>query len=56
MPGELTEGSDFYYDENGNMILAATYLLKQGECCGNGCRHCPFGYRNVPEPKRRELL
>lgn len=56
MAGELIEGKDFYYDELGYLIFTSGYLLDRGECCGNGCRHCPFRYVNVPEPRRSELL
>jgi hypothetical protein len=31
------------------MVLTQRYHLKRGWCCGNGCRHCPFGYAAVPE-------
>ena len=37
------------------MVLTAKYHLKRGDCCGNGCMHCPFDFVNVPEPKRSEL-
>ena len=52
----LIEGDDFYYNEQGFMVLTAHYLLQRGFCCGNGCRHCPYGYEAVPEPRRAELL
>ena len=39
----LEEGRD-YYLENGLMVFTATFLLKRGYCCENGCRHCPYGY------------
>ncbi|MEZ8143255.1 DUF5522 domain-containing protein [Enterovibrio sp. FF113] len=32
-----------YTMENGFMVFSAWYHLKRGTCCGNGCRHCPFG-------------
>ena len=28
--------------ENGDAVFTSWYLLKQGECCGNGCRNCPY--------------
>ena len=34
---------DFYYDEKGNVIFTAAFLLKRGFCCGNGCINCPYG-------------
>ena len=54
MSHELIEDEDFYFNEDGNMVLTEKYLLRKGECCGNGCRHCPYDYIN--EPKRSELL
>ena len=56
MKNKLTEGEDFYYNEQGYIVLTAKYHLERGNCCGNGCRHCPYNYLNVPEPKRSELL
>ncbi|HNP53551.1 MAG TPA: DUF5522 domain-containing protein [Ferruginibacter sp.] len=37
------------------MVLTAAYHLKKGTCCGNGCRHCPYDYIAVPEPKKSML-
>jgi hypothetical protein len=37
----LTEGVDFYL-ENGFYVFTASYLLRRGYCCDNGCRHCPY--------------
>ncbi|MFT3949851.1 MAG: DUF5522 domain-containing protein [Agriterribacter sp.] len=36
--------------------MTTSYLQKRGYCCGNGCRHCPYEYINVPEPKKTVLL
>jgi hypothetical protein len=52
----LIEGKDFYYNEEGLMVFTALYHLQKGYCCGNGCKHCPYNYEKVPEPKRTELL
>lgn len=52
----LTEGVDFYYDAQGLMVLTATFLRERGYCCGNGCRHCPYEYKEVAEPRRSQLL
>ena len=52
----LIEKIDFYFNEQGNMVLTAHYLFNRGYCCGNGCLHCPYHYENVPEPKRTLLL
>lgn len=52
----LIEGEEFYYSEEGYIVLTEKYHLQKGSCCGNGCRHCPYQYQNVCEPKRSELL
>ena len=52
----LIEGLDFYYNSQGYMVLTAHYLSQRGYCCGNGCKHCPYDYEAVPEPRRSELL
>ena len=52
----LKEGIDFYYNEQGLMVLTEKCHLERGFCCGNGCRHCPYDYNGVPEPRRQELL
>ncbi len=56
MKKQLEEGVDFYFNEQGFMVLTEKYHLEKGFCCGNGCLHCPFEYDNVPEPRRSLLL
>jgi len=53
---QLIEGEDFYYNEQGYMVLTEKYHLERGYCCGNGCKHCPFNYEKVSEPRRTELI
>lgn len=55
MKNNWIEGEDFYYNEQGFIVLTAKYHLDRGYCCGNGCKHCPYNYINVPEPKRSSL-
>jgi len=38
----LKEGLDFYM-EDGRFVLTEHFLRERGYCCGNGCRHCPYG-------------
>ncbi len=52
----MVEGEDFYYNGDGLFVMTENYHLERGFCCGNGCRHCPYKYENVPEPKKSELL
>ena len=56
MNNNLIEGEDFYYNKNGLVVFTEKYHISKGFCCGNGCKHCPYDYENVSEPKRRQLL
>jgi 2-iminoacetate synthase ThiH len=31
-----------YYMEGERVIFSALFHINRGQCCGNGCRHCPF--------------
>jgi len=43
-----SEGLDTYIDPTtGYQVLTSDALLKKGKCCGNSCRHCPYGHINV---------
>ncbi len=54
MPQEIKEGEDFYFNDDGLMVLTENYHLKRGYCCGSGCRHCPYGHVNVPGNKKTQ--
>ncbi|NSL89697.1 hypothetical protein ECE50_022840 [Chitinophaga sp. Mgbs1] len=56
MKQPLVEKIDFYYNAEGYMVFTEKYHRDRGYCCGNGCKHCPFSYENVPEPKKSILL
>ncbi|HEV7332077.1 MAG TPA: DUF5522 domain-containing protein [Flavisolibacter sp.] len=56
MKHQWIEGEDYYVNEEGRVVFTSKYLLERGYCCGNGCRHCPYDYKAVPEPKRSALL
>ena len=56
MKREWIEGEDYYVNEAGFVVLTAKYLKDRGYCCGNGCKHCPYDYEAVPEPRRSILL
>jgi hypothetical protein len=56
MQNELKEGLDYYFNEQGFVVLTEKYHLDKGFCCGNGCKHCPYEYEAVPEPTRSELI
>jgi hypothetical protein len=44
----LKEGID-YYLENGCWVFTEHYLAKRGQCCGSGCRHCPYRRKKKDE-------
>ncbi|HVX26443.1 MAG TPA: DUF5522 domain-containing protein [Parafilimonas sp.] len=56
MKKQLDEDEDYYFNNDGLVVFTAEYLLQRGYCCGNGCKNCPYDYKNVPEPKRTMLL
>jgi hypothetical protein len=41
-PPQLIEGVDYYLEGNA-LVFTASYHLRRGYCCENGCRHCPYG-------------
>ncbi len=49
MKNPIVEGEDYYFNEEGFIVLTERYHLDRGYCCGNGCRHCPFEHINVPD-------
>lgn len=49
MKNSWIEDEDYYYNEQGFIVLTAKYHLSRGHCCGNGCTHCPFEHINVPD-------
>ena len=53
---DLIEGIDYYINNDGYIVLTEKYHRDKGFCCGMGCRHCPYNYENVPEPRRSALL
>jgi hypothetical protein len=39
----MADGEDGYLDPStGLFVLTEAYLISNGACCGNGCRHCPY--------------
>eukprot|EP00980_Cylindrotheca_fusiformis_P029416 scaffold23471_cov141-Cylindrotheca_fusiformis.AAC.13 len=44
----LKRGSRTYIDPaTGYTVFTELSHLKRGTCCGNACRHCPYGFENV---------
>jgi len=50
----LKNGSTTYIDPpTGFSVFTDLIHLKRGNCCGNRCRHCPYGYEDVRNAARR---
>ncbi len=46
----VARGLDAYIDPaTGYQVWTRLYLARKGPCCGNACRHCPYGHENVPK-------
>ena len=37
--------------KTGYLVMTRLAHLKRAKCCGNKCRHCPYGHKNVPRTK-----
>lgn len=35
-----------YYLDGDRVVFTALFHLERGQCCGNGCRHCPYSPRH----------
>jgi hypothetical protein len=50
------DDEEFYINDSGLFVFTADFLLKRGYCCGNGCLHCPFEYKNVINLEKKKKL
>lgn len=50
---ERFQPGDYYYNEEGYIVMTEQYLLRRGYCCKSGCKHCPYGFG--PEGLRKEM-
>lgn len=41
------EQGDYYFSPEGFLVFTEQYHRKRGYCCGNRCRHCPYGHEAV---------
>lgn len=45
---EFIEGRDYYFNEEGFLVLTERFLKERGYCCGMGCFHCPYKNKQTP--------
>lgn len=49
-------GEAFYVDPaTGFQVFTALTLRRLGQCCGSGCRHCPYAHSAVPIQARSRI-
>jgi hypothetical protein len=47
----VAAGEPGYPDlDTGSFVFTAAALAARGECCGSGCRHCPYGLPTPASP------
>lgn len=39
-------GGVHFYREGNMWIFTELYHILKGNCCGNGCRHCAYGFKS----------
>jgi len=48
-----SRGEATYRDPaTGYQVMTRVGLVSRGQCCGSGCRHCPFEHAEVPSERR----
>ena len=53
----LCQKSTTYTDPcTGFLVFSERAHLQRGQCCGNLCRHCPYGWENARTDQRREAI
>lgn len=50
------DNEEFYVNDSGLFVFTAEHLLARGYCCGNGCLHCPYNYKNVVDLDKKIKL
>lgn len=41
-----------YYKDGDRVVFTSLFHLERGQCCGNGCRHCPY----EPQHKKGNII
>ena len=42
VPVKLYKKDIHYYMDGERVVFTALFHIQRGQCCGNGCRHCPY--------------
>lgn len=50
----VTERKLNYKDPHSGLhVFNISHHLEKGKCCGNACRHCPYGHKNASKELKR---
>ena len=41
-----------YYKDGERVVFTTLFHIQRGQCCGNGCRHCPY----EPKYKKKNVV
>jgi hypothetical protein len=52
----FNDDEGFYMNDDGYVVFKREFLLQRGYCCGNGCVHCPFEYKNVIDVEKKNRM
>ena len=50
---DLIPGEDYYFNEEGLLVMTRAYHLKRGKCCESGCLHCPYGFTGLVKNSKK---
>jgi hypothetical protein len=53
---EFIEGKDYYFNEEGFMVLTEFFLKERGYCCDMGCLHCPYKRNTTQEKELKDIF
>mmetsp|Transcript_37409 Transcript_37409/g.62978 ORF Transcript_37409/g.62978 Transcript_37409/m.62978 type:complete len:107 (+) Transcript_37409:323-643(+) len=51
----LEVGAETYIDPASGYNVFTEVALRKRPCCGNRCRHCPYGHVNVPKLRKKNI-
>lgn len=51
----LNDENSYIDPITGYAVFTEEFLRRHKTCCGNGCRHCPYGQENVPEERKKKF-
>ena len=47
VPVKLYKKDIHYYMDGERVVFTALFHIQRGQCCGSGCRHCPYNPKHT---------